>query len=151
LHLKPGIYFRQAAASPTADACYPSFTMRSAKAMRNSTNVPGFILAALGMLLVYAAATGKVASLLGAEEGKTVPARDGPQVSGVLGSPSATTTIPGNQLPPSDPKFGGVIKENAAQSKAWWAPRIVPPKGAPNVLPILTDDVGFGAPGASSD
>lgn len=68
------------------------------------------------------------------------------ETTGVIGSPSATTTITGKQLPPPDPKFGGVIKENAAQSKAWWAPRIVPPKGAPNVLLILTDDVGFGAP-----
>ena len=36
-----------------------------------------------------------------------------PVVTGVLGSPSATTTISGKQLPPPDPKFGGVIKENA--------------------------------------
>jgi arylsulfatase A-like enzyme len=68
------------------------------------------------------------------------------QVTGVPGSPSATTTIDGRQLPAPDPKFGGVIKENAAQSKPWWAPRVVPPKGAPNVLLIMTDDVGFGAP-----
>ncbi|WP_137817297.1 arylsulfatase [Pseudomonas sp. 2FG] len=64
-----------------------------------------------------------------------------------LGSPSATTTISGNQLPAPDPKFGGVIKEKASESTAWWAPRIVPPKGAPNVLLIMTDDSGFGAPG----
>ena len=69
------------------------------------------------------------------------------QVTGELGSPSATTTISGKQLPPPDPKFGGVIKEKASESKAWWAPRVVPPKGAPNVLLIMTDDVGFGAPG----
>lgn len=69
------------------------------------------------------------------------------QVTGVLGSPSATTTISGKQLPPPDPKFGGVIKEKASESKAWWAPRVVPPKGAPNILLIMTDDVGFGAPG----
>src|SRR4051794_17264886 len=68
------------------------------------------------------------------------------QITGVPGSPSATTTIDGKQLPPPDPKFGGVIKENAAQSKPWWAPRVVPPKGAPNVLLIMTDDIGFGAP-----
>ena len=68
------------------------------------------------------------------------------QTTGVPGSPSATTTIDGRQLPPPDPKFGGVIKENAAQSKAWWAPRVTPPKGAPNVLLIMTDDCGFGAP-----
>lgn len=69
------------------------------------------------------------------------------QVTGKAGSPAATTTIDGRQLPPPDAKFGGVIKDNAAQSKAWWAPRVVPPKGAPNVLLIMTDDVGFGAPG----
>src|SRR5271169_1459668 len=68
------------------------------------------------------------------------------QTTGEPGSPSATTTISGKQLPPSDPKFGGVIEERASESKAWWPPRVVPPKGAPNVLLIMTDDVGFGAP-----
>ena len=68
------------------------------------------------------------------------------QVTGELGSPSATTTIPGNQLPAPDPQFGGVIKNDALQSKAWWAPRIVPPQDAPNVLLIITDDAGFGVP-----
>ena len=68
------------------------------------------------------------------------------QVTGELGSPNATTTIDGKQLPPPDPKFGGVIKEKASESKPWWPPRIVPPKGAPNVLLIMTDDEGFGAP-----
>jgi Sulfatase len=68
------------------------------------------------------------------------------QTTGTPGSPSATTTIDGKQLPPPDPKFGGVIKDNAAQSKAWWAPRVVPPKQAPNILLIMTDDSGFGVP-----
>ncbi len=68
------------------------------------------------------------------------------QITGVPGSPSATMTISGKQLPPPDPKFGGVIRPNAARSKPWWPPRVVPPKGAPNVLLIMTDDVGFGAP-----
>ena len=68
------------------------------------------------------------------------------QVTGVLGSPGATITIDGKQLPPPDPAFGGVIKEKASESTAWWAPRVVPPKGAPNVLLIMTDDQGFGAP-----
>ena len=69
------------------------------------------------------------------------------QVTGVPGSPSATTTLDGKQLPPPDPSFGGVIGEKASESKRWWAPRVVPPKGAPNVLLIMTDDVGFAAPG----
>jgi arylsulfatase A-like enzyme len=68
------------------------------------------------------------------------------QVTGTLGSPSATTTISGKQLPPPDPKFGGVIKQDALSSKYWWAPRVVPPKQAPNILLIMTDDAGFGVP-----
>ncbi|HEU0207564.1 MAG TPA: arylsulfatase [Candidatus Udaeobacter sp.] len=68
------------------------------------------------------------------------------QTTGTPGSPGATTTISGKQLPVPDPKFGGVIKDNALQSKAWWAPRVVPSKQAPNVLLIMTDDCGFGAP-----
>ena len=68
------------------------------------------------------------------------------QITGVPGSPSATTTIDGKQLPPPNPAFGGVIKEKASESKPWWPPRVVPPKGAPNVLLIMTDDQGFGAP-----
>ncbi len=62
------------------------------------------------------------------------------------GSPAATTSIDGKQLPPPDPPFGGVIKDNALQSRPWWAPRVVPPKGAPNVLLIMTDDSGYGVP-----
>ena len=68
------------------------------------------------------------------------------QVTGAAGHPGATTTIDGKQLPPPAPTFGGVIKEKASESTPWWAPRVVPPKGAPNVLLIMTDDQGFGAP-----
>jgi hypothetical protein len=70
-----------------------------------------------------------------------------PKTSGEPGSPSATTIISGTQLPPPDPKFGGVIGQKASESKAWWAPRVVPPQGAPNVVLILLDDCGFGAQG----
>jgi arylsulfatase len=68
------------------------------------------------------------------------------EVTGTLGSPTATTTTDGKQLPVPDSKFGGVIKEKGPESTQWWAPRVVPPKGAPNVLLIMTDDCGFGAP-----
>jgi len=68
------------------------------------------------------------------------------ETTGTPGSAGATTTISGKQLPPPDPKFGGVIKDGALQSKYWWAPRVVPPKKAPNVLLIMTDDSGFGVP-----
>jgi arylsulfatase A-like enzyme len=69
-----------------------------------------------------------------------------PHTTGVPGSPDATTTIDGAQLPPPPAKFGGKIERTAAQSKPYWPARVVPPKGAPNVLLIMTDDVGFGAP-----
>jgi len=69
------------------------------------------------------------------------------QTTGTPGAPSATTTIDGKQLPPPEPKFGGVIKDSAVDSKPWWPPRVVPPKGAPNILLIMTDDQGYGVSG----
>jgi arylsulfatase A-like enzyme len=67
-------------------------------------------------------------------------------VTGDLGSPSATTTIDGKQLPTPDPAFGGKVTDDALSSTPWWAPRIVPPSDAPNILLIITDDAGFGVP-----
>jgi hypothetical protein len=64
------------------------------------------------------------------------------QITGEPGSPSATISIDGRQLPPPPMQFGGKIERNVAQSKPWWAPRVVPPKAAPNVLLIMTDDTG---------
>jgi len=69
------------------------------------------------------------------------------QTTGTPGSPSATTTIPGNQLPAPPEPFGGVIKETAKDSTPYWPATIVPPKGAPNVLLIMTDDQGYGVSG----
>src|SRR5579872_7591892 len=63
------------------------------------------------------------------------------------GSPSATTTIDGKYLPPPPPKFGGEINLSAKDSKPWWPPQVVPPKGAPNILLIMTDDQGYGVSG----
>jgi len=69
------------------------------------------------------------------------------QINGTPGSASSTITLDGQQLPPPPQPFGGVIKEAANKSTPWWPARVVPPKGAPNVLLIMTDDSGFGAPG----
>jgi arylsulfatase len=69
------------------------------------------------------------------------------QTTGTPGSPGATTTIDGKQIPPPPLPFGGVIKESATDSKPYWPPRVVPPKGAPNVLLIMTDDQGYGVSG----
>ena len=46
------------------------------------------------------------------------------QVTGTPGSPSGTTTINGEQLPPPPPKFEGVIKETYQDSTPWWPPRV---------------------------
>ncbi|WP_296898901.1 LysM peptidoglycan-binding domain-containing protein, partial [Thiohalocapsa sp.] len=67
-------------------------------------------------------------------------------ISGTMGAPGATATISGEQLPAPAPPFGGVIKDDALSSTPWWAPRIAPPKQAPNILLIITDDAGFGVP-----
>src|SRR4051812_34919086 len=77
---------------------------------------------------------------LSAEPGTAATAQSGPEP----GSPTATITIDGKQLPAPTARFGGVIKDNAYQSKPYWPPTVVPPKGAPNVLLVMTDDVGFG-------
>ena len=69
------------------------------------------------------------------------------QISGTPGSPSATEVIKGNQLPPPPLPFGGVIKDVAKDSTPYWPPTVVPPKGAPNVLLIMTDDQGYGVSG----
>ena len=55
-----------------------------------------------------------------------VPSR-AQQITGTPGSPSATITIDGKQIPPPPTKFEGVIKEDAKDSKSYWPPRVVPP------------------------
>jgi arylsulfatase len=48
-------------------------------------------------------------------------------------------------LPRPDPAFKGKIGRTAAESTPDFPKAITAPKGAPNVLLIMTDDVGFGA------
>src|SRR5450432_1685248 len=69
------------------------------------------------------------------------------QTTGVPGTPGATTTISGKQLPAPPQPNGGVEGSLITNSKVWWPSRIVPKKGAPNVLLIMTDDQGFGVSG----
>lgn len=69
------------------------------------------------------------------------------QITGTPGNPDATTTVDGRYLPNPPPTFGGAIGLSAKDSKPYWPPQIVPPKGAPNILLIKTDDAGYGVPG----
>jgi hypothetical protein len=78
--------------------------------------------------------TAAVVAALGSTDSARAAVAEGARAEGTPGSPSATMTISGKQLPAPDPKFGGVIKETAKESTAWWPPRIVPPKGVPNVV-----------------
>jgi arylsulfatase A-like enzyme len=62
------------------------------------------------------------------------------------GEPYATMTIEGKKLPARPQQFRGKIERTAEESKPYWPARIVPPKGAPNILLIITDDSGYGVP-----
>ena len=77
----------------------------------------------------------------------TAAAAQAQQTSGVPCSPSATTSLDGKSLPAVAPPFSGVINLTARESKACWPPSVVPPKGAPNILLIMTDDQGYGVSG----
>jgi arylsulfatase A-like enzyme len=49
-------------------------------------------------------------------------------------------------LPVPEQPFGGVIGRKASESKPDFPKAVAAPEGAPNILLILTDDTGFGAP-----
>ena len=51
-----------------------------------------------------------------------------------------------NKLPKPDPAFNGKIGASRDDSKPDWPQRPKAHAGAPNVILILLDDVGFGAP-----
>src|SRR5262249_37518643 len=96
-------------------------------AMQNRTRLHGLLVLAIGALLGYGAASGKLVRLVSAGDEK-------PNASGGLpaepGSPTATTTIDGKQLPPPPAKFGGKIERVAANSQPYWPARVTPKKGA---------------------
>src|SRR5262249_7373116 len=108
--------------------------------MLNRVRFSGVLLVALGVVLGYLVATGRVPPLVQPQR----PRPSAKQPTGVPGSPSATTPIDGRYLPTPPQTFKGEITPNALQSKPYWPARVVPPKGAPSVLLIMTDDTGSG-------
>ena len=83
---------------------------------------------------------------LGALGGRLKPASAQAQVAkaakGNAGPPHVSV------LPYPDPQFKGVIGRTTEDSKPDFPQPVSAPEGAPNVLLILTDDVGFGASSA---
>jgi len=67
-------------------------------------------------------------------------------LSVVLGAVYALPAGAQEVLPHPQPAFKGKIGRTAKESRPDFPKGITAPKGAPNVLLILTDDVGFGAP-----
>jgi Sulfatase len=95
------------------------------------------VLAALLILVVAVVLIGFLVPItVGGQDGAAKP-----------GSPAYTESLSSTALPPPLPKFGGEIKQTAAQSTPWWPSTIMPPKGAPNVLLIMLDDAGYGSEG----
>ncbi|MCC6719477.1 MAG: arylsulfatase [Acetobacteraceae bacterium] len=88
-------------------------------------------------------ATACIAGLIGIAAAPVAMAQ---QTTGRPGAPGSTATIDGRFLPNPPAPFQGQISPNAVDSQPAWAPLVVPPRGAPNVLLIMTDDVGFAAP-----
>ncbi|WP_145285559.1 arylsulfatase [Pirellulimonas nuda] len=72
---------------------------------------------------------------------------------GALSCESSAQSVQNSQpdrtvIPLAEPKFEGKIGKTYKDSEAAWPKLPVPPEGAPNVLVIMLDDVGFGQTGA---
>jgi hypothetical protein len=65
-------------------------------------------------------------------------------LSGIIAL-GAADAYAADALPRPDPQFKGKIDPSRDKSSPDWPQRPRPPKGAPNVILILLDDVGFGA------
>lgn len=76
-------------------------------------------------------------TLAGAASGQVTASPDG--------ASGATT---GNHLPSPTPPFKGVIGQTYKDSKSDFPQPVTPPRGAPNVLLVLIDDLGFGGTSA---
>jgi arylsulfatase A-like enzyme len=70
-----------------------------------------------------------------------------PDTAGGIFSPPGTTDTGPVTPPPGEPPFKGKIGRTVSESIPDWPPQATAPKGAPNVLYIVLDDVGFAALG----
>jgi arylsulfatase len=98
----------------------------------------GFGLAAYRSGLLGIASAGEPGNVAQVDEpkgegGKGGDSKPGPKLQAI------------DNLPRPEPPFKGLIDRNALTSKPDFPKEVKAPKGAPNVLLIMTDDVGFGA------
>ena len=68
------------------------------------------------------------------------------QLRGTAGGATAVEFPDSRVLPLPPAPFAGTIAPSARDSTPAWPPTLGGPENAPNVLLIITDDVGFGAP-----
>ena len=74
----------------------------------------------------------------------------GKAVTGLsVGSLLASTIAPTLCAAGEPQEWKGKIAKSYEDSQEWWAPEVRPPEGAPNVLILLLDDVGFAQLGQS--
>ena len=102
--------------------------------MKRGTTLLTLLAVTCGVLLGWLTASGKLATVFAQEVKPAKPAQR-----------PMTCDVSREVLPIPEPPFNGVIKETATDSKTDFPKAVTPPKGAPNVLLIMTDDVGFGA------
>src|SRR5262249_28358845 len=97
--------------------------------MRTRTTLAAATVLAVGALLGWLSASGWLPTIAHAQDNEKQP------------------TPPGGSdvLPRPEQPFKGTIRRTAKESTPDFPKGIEAPKGAPNVLLILTDDVGFGA------
>jgi len=100
---------------------------------------PTGAITAVGLLMPVVAALFPLAAA--AEEAWNGLVKTDTDSIGATRDVSQSKVIPAPELP-----FGGVINRNVYDSTAWWPPSPAPKKGARNVLLVLIDDEGFGAP-----
>jgi len=93
--------------------------------MSTTTKLMGLVSVLLGCLIGWLAASGRIAILVADDEKQPDPSR--------------------SVLPHPEPPFRGKIGRTAKESTPDFPKEVQAPKGAPNVVVILTDDVGFGA------
>ena len=63
--------------------------------------------------------------------------------TGILFTILLITFLVSSSVAKTAPEFKGKIAKSYQESKEWWPEPVKPPKGAPNIIIFLLDDVGF--------